>query len=557
MKHSKKIKRIKMPLLILIFFTFTLVVGCDKSPSTIPTTTASVESTTESTTVNDTKGDLNALYAAYQLIDNQKMYGFMNLMGEFIIEPSYSYVSDFSEGLAITYDNTIYRVIDTTGQTVFENKGLIEPYKNGAAIYTDFDTYKRGFVDVNGQILTKPIYITIENFNSDGTALVSQTDGTFEIIDKSGQTINTFDVDTDYGIAYDTKDGFAVFMHQSNDFIRMGVISLADHTVIIEPNYNGIINLGEGFFAVNDPANESYDTFVTPAALFDRAGKQLSDYVYFDVSPFHDGLASATDDNSTFFIDATGKKVETLPIIEGRGTLLKIGDVIRADIDGNLSYLDEDGNIIWEGDNTRALTDSLKITENIYKPARLISIKYPTLTGLEDAVVQSKINETLYEKFAYARSEEYLNHLSVDDSFSARMIGELLIIAKDGYDYPSGAAHGMPVQEYYHIDLKTGAFYTFKDLFKANSDFSETLTEMIKVIIQKRVDDGDSFLFPESFTELSEDANFVIDEAHLTVYFYPYDIAAYAAGFQYFEIPYADITDYIDTEGELWKSFND
>lgn len=534
----------------------TLAVGCNKSPSTPPSTTSNVESPTESTTANDTKVDLNGLYAAYQLVDNQKMYGFMNLMGEFIIEPSYSYVSDFSEGLAITYDNTIYRVIDTTGQTVFENKGLIEPYKNGFAIYTDFDTYKRGFVDAKGQIIAKPIYNTIENFNSDGTALVSQTDGTFEIIDITGKTINTFKVDSDYSIAYDTKDGFAVFMQPTSDLIRMGVLSIADNKVIIEPNYNDITNLGEGYFAVKDPANESYDTFVTPAALFNGAGKQLSDYTYYDVSPFHDGLASATDESTTFFIDTTGKKAETLPIVEGRGTLLKIGEIIKADIDGNLSYLDEDGNIIWEGDNTRALTDALKITENIYKPARLISIKYPSLNGLEDDVVQSKINETLYEKFAYARSEEYLNNLSVDDSFSARLIGDLLIISKDGYDYPSGAAHGMPIQEYYHIDLKTGAFYTFKDLFKTNSNFAETLTEMIKVIIQKRVDDGDSFLFPESFTALSEDANFVIDETHLTIYFYPYDIAAYAAGFQYFEIPYADIADFIDTEGGLWKSFN-
>ena len=559
-KIKKKIKTTKLnkiALIILIFVMLVLTVGCDQSSPITNTPEPSAESTTETVTDSSVTEDSNVLYAAYQLIDNQKLYGFIDKNGEFIIEPSYSYVSDFSEGLAIAYDNTIYRVIDTSGQTIFENTGLIEPFKNGAAIFTDLTTYKRGFVDAKGKIIAEPVYNTIENFNSDGTALVSQSDGVFETIDKTGKTINTFQLDNKYSIAYDTKDGFAVFMQPTSDLIRIGVLSISENTVIIEPNYNEIINLGEGYFAVKDPANESYDTFVTPAALFDRAGNQLSDYIYYDVSPFHDGLASATDESTTFFIDTTGKKVETLPIIEGRGTLSKIGKIIRADIDGNLSYLDEDGNIIWEGDNTRALTDALEITENIYKPARLILIKYPILTGLKDVEVQSKINETLYEKFAYARSEEYLNNLSVEDSFSARLLGNLLIVSKDGYDYPSGAAHGMPVQEYYHIDLKTGAFYTFKDLFKANSDFSETLTEMIKVIIQKRVDDGDYFLFPESFTELSDDANFVIDEAHLTVYFYPYDIAAYAAGFQYFEIPYAVIADFIDTEGELWKSFNE
>jgi hypothetical protein len=40
------------------------------------------------------------------------------------------------------------------------------------------------------------------------------------------------------------------------------------------------------------------------------------------------------------------------------------------------------------------------------------------------------------------------------------------------------------------------------------------------------------------------------------IYFYPYEIAAYAAGFPEFEIPFEDLTDYIDTEGAFWKSFH-
>lgn len=45
-------------------------------------------------------------------------------------------------------------------------------------------------------------------------------------------------------------------------------------------------------------------------------------------------------------------------------------------------------------------------------------------------------------------------------------------------------------------------------------------------------------------------------EDKLAIYFEPYEIAAYAAGFPTFYIPYDEMIDIIDTEGEFWKSFH-
>lgn len=49
---------------------------------------------------------------------------------------------------------------------------------------------------------------------------------------------------------------------------------------------------------------------------------------------------------------------------------------------------------------------------------------------------------------------------------------------------------------------------------------------------------------------------FIITGNSLQIYFYPYEIGPYAAGFITFEIPYSEITDIIDTGGELWKAFD-
>lgn len=112
----------------------------------------------------------------------------------------------------------------------------------------------------------------------------------------------------------------------------------------------------------------------------------------------------------------------------------------------------------------------------------------------------------------------------------------------------------MPISDYYQFDIQTGTFFKLKDLFVKNSGYLDKLDIILTNAIQKSYDSGNTMVFPESFTGLTEEANFIITETALIIYFYPYDIAAYAAGFQEFSIPYEDLMDIIDVEGALWKS---
>jgi hypothetical protein len=531
--------------------------GCGNIQKNTPPTSSEVETEIdteiETTQTNTTDSDTN-LYLAYQFVDGQRKYGYIDRSGIFVIHPQYLYGSDFSEGLAIVNDGNFYKVLNTAGDVLFQNEGTIETFQNGMAAFIDQATYKTGYIDTTGTVVIKPTYLMATPFKADGTAIVSSTTDELTLIDKSATALKAIELGSEYTGLYDIKDDYALFISGGQDGSKIGVVSL-DGQLIIPAVYNGITNLGNGFFDVKDPTGEFYDVIDTPSAIFDHTGKKLTDYIYYDVKPYQGDYASANDGTETFFIGRDGKRVESLPKRNGIGTLRFTGDLIKADIDGDLSYLSEDDTVIWQADQTYKLTDAITIKRNTERLHRTALVVYPTISGLEDEQVQADINANLKSLFIDNRTEESLVGLSVDDQFDVTLNGNLLTIHKSGYDYPTGAAHGMPIREYYQFDIMTGKLYALKDLFVNNSRYIETLDEVLVESIQKSYDSGNTMVFPESFKGLTEDTNFIITKDALVIYFYPYDIAAYAAGFQEFSIPYEDLMPIIDVDGALWNSF--
>jgi hypothetical protein len=83
------------------------------------------------------------------------------------------------------------------------------------------------------------------------------------------------------------------------------------------------------------------------------------------------------------------------------------------------------------------------------------------------------------------------------------------------------------------------------------------INELITADIKFQTESEDSMFFPESFLGIKENQYFILEEDALTIYFYPYDIAAYAAGFPEFLIPFDDISEYLDKDGVFWSSFHE
>jgi hypothetical protein len=501
--------------------------------------------------------DNSMLYPAFQRIDGTKKYGFINEAGEFVISPSYDTASDFKDGVAVVSKENLYGIIDTKGTLLYEGDVYIEDFHNGVAVFAKYigDLYQFGYIDNTGTIIITPQYQIATDFGEDSTAYVSMNDGTYAKIDKQGNILESYELSEQYRYPVSIKDGYIIYSNP--EINKYGVIRFNGDT-ILEPVYSEITYLGRDLFAVKDPKIEYFDVLSTsPVAIFNHQGEQLTDYMLFDINEYTGDYSSATDSNSTFFIGLEGAKVTTLPSYEGRGKITMFGDIIKAEIDQDLIYSKKDGTLLWQSNNSYTLPNGLIVTSIKAKPNKYVTIYYPQLEGFTNANVQLSVNDELRRLFTESRMElKEEDLLSVEDNFNAELLSQVIIINRYGYDYPFGAAHGMPILDYYYIDSTTGEFYELADLFVAGSDYKNVLNKIITTEIEKQSKDEASMLFPEFFTGIIDHTNFKITPEALIIYFYPYEIAAYAAGFPEFTIPFEDITEYIDTDGAFWNSFH-
>jgi hypothetical protein len=535
----------------------TSITDTDISPTQSPTQAPDISPTnTPEPTI--APQEITTLYPAYQSVEGETKFGYINESGVFVIQPTFTFASDFHDGVAIVIINDNYCMIDSDGNVLYISNNAIRDASNGLAVFSSSDgsdTTLYGYLDTKGNIVIEPIYPMATDFMGDHTAYVSTETGKYALIDNYGKILESYELDTNYGTPWSLQDGYIIYTVTGTG--KYGVINVKGEE-ILEPIYSEINYLGENLFSVKKPEMEFYSEIMNaPLALFNSMGEQITDYSLYDIGKFDNGTSSATDNTSTFFIGTDGKEIKGLPRYDGRGTLRLLGEVIKADIDQDLIYTYIDKSLLWQFDDVISLSEDIKVLKMKYKPSRYILVHYPQIEGLQDAATQQLINSEIMKLFVDSRTDLMdEGTLSVEDSFQAKLVNNLLIIERDGYDYYFGAAHGMPIRDYYYIDIRTGTLYQLKDLFKADSDYMTKINELITADIKFQTESEDSMFFPESFLGIKENQYFILEEEALTIYFYPYDIAAYAAGFPEFLIPFDDISEYLDKEGAFWSSFH-
>ncbi len=505
------------------------------------------------------------LLPAYVKSQDENKYGYIDETGAFVINPVYDQASDFSEGFAVVFnsEDNQYSVIDYTGKSIYKSSYNIGSYHDGMAVFDDYKDGKtlEGYIDTAGNIILPAVYDKASEFK-DGTAYV-YADKQIKKIDKTGKVLSSVDINKNDIYISDFRDGYIVYNSVGSSIMEAmdykgAKLPLPNNVSSDYTGYGNLMYLGNNIFAVmKKSGTEDYSsTFTTPYALFDANGTKLTDYIFYDLSSYSNGYASATDDTSTYFIDTKGKVVDTLPKFEGRGKLTLTGNVIKAEIDDILTYETSDGKVFYQTSDDVKLSSSLTLKAEKFKPNKYVVVHYPVLTGLSDGSVEKKINDKLYTIFVEGRKDiKKEDNLSVDDSFTGKTINNLLLLNKSGYDYSFGAAHGMPINNYYPIDLKTGEIYKLKDLFLEDSDYVKVLSKKVAAKIKEESKKEQSMYFNDSFTSIQEDQYFYLDNNNLYLYFYPYDIAPYAAGFPEFKIPFDSISNIINKDSDFWKAF--
>lgn len=563
-----KLQKIMLPLILFLSLVAIIMTIClikrlnaslEPAPGLQPTPTAAPAPTvtlTPSATPSTDQTSTKNLYVVYETIDGSVKYGYIDDTGAYALQPTYEYALDFKDGLAIVMTDSKYQVINKAGAVLFENENSINPFYNGMASFyqSTEDRGLYGYIDTTGKVVIEPQYTFAGNFNAEHQAYVSKDGSNYELIDVTGKVLQTSQLEIDDSDITTFEDGYAVYFDSEKS--AYGVLASTGDE-ILKANYSDIIYLGHDLFGVKQPDIESYEAQMEPSAIFNAKGEQLTEYIFYDLHPFEGNYTSAANDTSVYFIGTDGKEDTSLPSYEGGGTLTLMGEVVKAMIDNELVYYRLDNTVLWRNKTDKELSKEITVKTVKFKPLRSVIVYYPQVEGMADKALQKQVNAKLEELFTEYRTtitEEDM--LTVSDSFEASLVHDLLIIRMSGYDYYSGAAHGMPLQEYYFIDIKTGVFYQLKDLFKADSNYQSVINQIIRAKMKKEIEAGDSMYFEDSFKGIEADHNFYLDDKGLVIYFYPYDIAAYAAGFPKFDIPYDVLDEYINKDGEFWKAFN-
>ncbi len=304
---------------------------------------------------------------------------------------SYTYISSFSEGLAVAardgeivnnkLQNAHYGYIDASMQFVIKNSfDDAQPFRNGVAVVgvMQGDVIKYGLIDTSGNYLCDPQFDGIGNFNNDLAEIVQVTKNGKKkcgLINKNGKIILSPKYDDiwleHFGDSFIFNDRMRVSYKDSNDDSK-SIYGYIDTTgkEIVKPRYSDAAHFSDGLAGVK--IGDKY-------GFIDVNGKLIIQPQFDEVGLFNEGYAAVKIDGKWGFIDKTGTiKVkpqykEVGKFINGQATVYPMsyygfvdtnGNVVippiyqkaedffhglaKVVIDGKDAYINTKGEVVWK-----------------------------------------------------------------------------------------------------------------------------------------------------------------------------------------------------------------
>jgi hypothetical protein len=222
-------------------------------------------------------GDFSEGAAVVRTKENK--FGFVDKSGKFIVEPKFDWAGSFSEGLACVYLNRRYGYINKNGEVVIKPK------------FKDAGKFSEGlaFVKIGGRVRE----------HSFGMQMITTTgeDRNFAYIDKTGRTVFKIKADG----AFSFSEGLARIEIEGD----YGFIDKTG-TMVIDPSKGGYSDFSEGLcFAIFAKGEIGF---------IDKTGKIVLKPQFALANDFKNGLASVSDSLDVMkvkhgYIDKTGKVI--------------------------------------------------------------------------------------------------------------------------------------------------------------------------------------------------------------------------------------------------------
>ncbi|MCB0212402.1 MAG: WG repeat-containing protein [Anaerolineae bacterium] len=254
-----------------------------------------------------------------------QLYGYVDLAGDWIVEPQFNFADAFSEDVAVVNVDDLYGYIDRTGAFIIEPQfNFAYPFVDGlAAVSLD---QKAGYIDQSGAFVIEPQFDFANSF-SEGLALIG-LNGKSGFIDKSGTIV----IEPQFDFAFDFTEGLAVVEVDE----QFGYID-STGAVVIEPQFDFANNFSEGLAAVAQDNKTGY---------IDQSGAFVIKPEWEQGFPFAEGLAFVDDGERRGYIDQTGAFVIDNPAITFGDTFAE--GLAAVEIDGQFGYINTDGDIVIE-----------------------------------------------------------------------------------------------------------------------------------------------------------------------------------------------------------------
>ncbi len=212
--------------------------------------------------------------------------------------------------------------------------------------------------------------------------------------------------------------------------------------------------------------------------------------------------------------------------------------------------------VLVQAQETKTITQEIIITDLVIKEdheALKVDMVFPLVRGIKDKQVEEKINQTIqkdvfnFKAILQTQSEEYLQGAKEEgweirkyEAFAYYIVhyqkDDLLSLSVFYYQYTLGA-HGHTLQRAYNFNLINGEEILLGDILKEKKDYVAIINQEIKR--QMELNPQEYFSEWSVFQSISEEQTFYLIEDGIVIYFGLYEIAPYASGIRYFNIPYS------------------